>query len=325
MKLRKLTLKNFRCYPELTIEFPSQVTVMVAANGEGKTSILDSLRIAFWPFVSQFDLSRTAYNDPANAIQIDDIHAVRADSSQGRIINEMARQLPCEIAVECEFNNQIHSWMRFRKSEAKRTKTLDDNGVANIKKQAKTLQGNVRNLQETPLDLPLFGYYGTGRLWQHKRLTQSKKNATDKESQKVRTFAYRDCLDPASSYREFEEWFISVYKTAREEQIHALEQGQQLSLQETPYFSLIKVIQDAINTVLEPVGWHDLEFSQMFDESLVLKNKNKGKFKVAQLSDGIKNMLGLVADIAYRCVLLNGHLNKDAAKKTQGESVNNSV
>lgn len=56
----------------------------------------------------------------------------------------------------------------------------------------------------------------------------------------------------------------------------------------------------------------------MFDESLVLKNKNKGKFKVAQLSDGIKNMLGLVADIAYRCVLLNGHLNKDAAKKTQG-------
>src|SRR5690606_20152477 len=143
MKLRKLTLKNFRCYPELTIEFPSQVTVMVAANGEGKTSILDSLRIAFWPFVSQFDLSRTAYNDPANAIQIDDIHAVRADSSQGRIINEMARQLPCEIAVECEFNSQTHSWMRFRKSEAKRTKTLDDKGVANIKKQAKTLQGNV--------------------------------------------------------------------------------------------------------------------------------------------------------------------------------------
>lgn len=318
MKLKKLTLKNFRCYPDLTIEFPSQVTVLVAANGEGKTSILDALRIAFWPFVSQFDLARTAYNDPANGIQIDDVHVLRPDSSHGQINDQIARQLPSEIDISCEFHNESISWTRARRSEAKRSQTVDGEGVSYLKQLAQTLQKEIRNLKDKPVDLPLFGYYGTGRLWQHKRLTQSKKNATDKKSQKVRTFAYRDCLDPASSYREFEEWFISIYKTAREEQIQALEQGQQLGLQDTPYFSLIKVIQDAINTVLAPVGWHDLEFSQSFDASLVLNHETQGKLKVSQLSDGIKNMLGLVADIAYRCVLLNSHLNQNAAKETQG-------
>jgi predicted ATP-dependent endonuclease of OLD family len=75
MKVNKLTLKNFRCYEDLSIELSSRLTVLVAANGEGKISILDALRIAFWPFVSQFDLARTAYNDSANGIQINDVRA----------------------------------------------------------------------------------------------------------------------------------------------------------------------------------------------------------------------------------------------------------
>jgi predicted ATP-binding protein involved in virulence len=47
-------------------------------------------------------------------------------------------------------------------------------------------------------------------------------------------------------------------------------------------------------------------------------NRGQGIFKVSQLSDGIKNMLGMVADIAYRCVLLNSHLGASAAEKTEG-------
>jgi len=39
---------------------------------------------------------------------------------------------------------------------------------------------------------------------------------------------------------------------------------------------------------------------------------------MSQLSDGIKNMIGMIADIAYRCVLLNSHLGKDAARLSTG-------
>lgn len=48
MKIEKLTLKNFRCYADAKITFDPKVTVLVAANGQGKTSVLDALRIAIW-------------------------------------------------------------------------------------------------------------------------------------------------------------------------------------------------------------------------------------------------------------------------------------
>lgn len=210
MNVNKLTFRNFRCYEDLTIEFNSRLTVLVAANGEGKTSILDALRIAVWPFVSQFDLARTAYSDPANGVQIDGVQAT--------------------IAGE---------WPRGRS----------------------------------------------------------------------------DSLDPASNYRQFEDWFISVFRAAREQQRAALEKGGSASLDETPYYTMIRVIQRAINTVLGTVGWQELNYSETHGQALVLFNRDQGIFKVPQLSDGIKNMLGMVAAIALRGVLLNSHLGESAAER----------
>lgn len=317
MRLKKLTLHNFRCYEHVEIVFSTNPTVLVAINGEGKTSILDAVRIALWPFVSQFDLAKSANNDPANGIQIDDVRSVWQENSahKGAVLNEMARQLPCSISVECDFQQKSFNWTRVRESEARRSQTLDGEGCADIKSYAKSLQKQVRNFDQPTQDLPLFGYYGTGRLWQHKRKTNSK---LDKANHKIRTFAYMDCLDPASSFRQFEDWFVGIFKTAREQQLKALEKGEPIALEQTPYYTVIKVIQKAINTVLEPVGWHSLEFSQAYDASLILKNKHQGTFKVSQLSDGIKNVLGMVSDIAYRCVQLNGHLGEHAAERTQG-------
>ena len=76
MKLNLLRLKNFRCYADLEISLHSQLTVLVAENGQGKSTLLDAVRIALWPYVSSFDLSSTGYNDPANSIAIGDARSV---------------------------------------------------------------------------------------------------------------------------------------------------------------------------------------------------------------------------------------------------------
>ena len=36
------------------------------------------------------------------------------------------------------------------------------------------------------------------------------------------------------------------------------------------------------------------------------------------MSDGYRNMIGMIADIAYRCIKLNPHLGVDALKETNG-------
>lgn len=59
MKLKSLTLKNFRCYSSIRLDLHPQLTVLVANNGEGKTTLIDAICIALWPYVSSFDLAQT--------------------------------------------------------------------------------------------------------------------------------------------------------------------------------------------------------------------------------------------------------------------------
>jgi len=82
--------------------------------------------------------------------------------------------------------------------------------------------------------------------------------------------------------------------------------------------SEIANVSDAINIALKIVGWQNPEYSEIFDNEIVLKHPQYGLLKLNQLSDGIQNIFGMVADIAYRCYLLNSHLNENAAKETEG-------
>jgi predicted ATP-binding protein involved in virulence len=320
MKLTTLTLENYRCYQSLSIDLHPQTTVLVANNGQGKTTILDAIRVALWPYVSQFDLAKTAFVDSANTITIDDVRIMKASdlnvATSVGTLDTMARQLPSSVTAFGDYGDGDITWQRYRDSEATKSQTKDDKECRELKKYAKDLQSSVRNLEQTPDTLPIFGYYGTGRLWKEKRLTEAKKgNKSNDES--IRTFAFRDCLDPASSYRQFEEWFTTAYKKVLEHQIQQLQQGATLIEVDPKLKVPVKVVQDAVNKVLKPVGWQHLQFSQR-DESLVLRHERFGVMKAEQLSDGIKNILAMVADIAYRCVLLNSHLGEAAATSSTG-------
>ena len=321
MKLTKIRLDNFRCFEKLDIDLHPDTTILVANNGQGKTTILDAIRVALWPYVSQFDLAKTAYADPANTITIDDVRTIMSVEQKSKAfgaLDEMARQFSSSITTTGEYDSAQITWQRFRDSEAKKSQTKDDAQCKKLKASAKETQQNVRDLNSQPLDLPVFGYYGTGRLWREKRLTGGKKGTTEKNNEQIRTFAYRDCLDPASSFRQFEDWFTSAYIKVMQYQIQQIEQGATFLEVDPALKRPVKVVQDAVNAVLKPVNWQHLQYSETYDKSLVLKHDDLGVMKVSQLSDGIKNVLAMIADIAYRCVLLNGHLGEDAAKKSSG-------
>ena len=320
MKLTRITLENYRCYQSLSIDLHEQTTVLVADNGQGKTAILDAIRVALWPYVSQFDLASSTLVGPGNTITIDDVRIVKASdvSSPATIgvLDEMARQMPCSVKAEGNYGKGETSWERYRDSEATKSRTKGDEPCKELKAYAKQLQQAARNLEAPPQSLPVFGYYGTGRLWKEKRLTEAKKGSKSND-EGIRTFAFRDCLDPASSYRQFEEWFRVAYIKVLENQLQKLQRGATFLDVDPKLKTPVKVVQDAINEVLKPVGWQNLQFG-LQDKALVLRHKDYGVMKAEQLSDGIKNILAMVANIAYRCVLLNGHLGKDAAKESTG-------
>ncbi|MDD2545364.1 MAG: AAA family ATPase [Burkholderiaceae bacterium] len=351
MRIDHITLTNYRCFSKLRVDFHPQMTVLVASNGQGKTTVLDGVKVALWPFVAGFDMGSTT-ND-VTGIHIDDVRREQVRSL------EMDWRLPASISADGFIrveqliqegsllpgpkdwpeSDVVRPWQvhRSRDKIKKGTKTKDafvmgsyeprenDHGLTIFSTYETALKGFAESLQRRifseqpalPDDLPMLGFYGTGRLWSQKKLTTAHEESNP-ETQS-RTFAYRDCLDPASSYKHFAIWFTRAFRSLRDAQIQRIERGQSLTTDMVPDLTApIRAIQQAIDTLLHPhTGWHTLEYSAEFDE-LVLHHDTHGKLMVRQLSDGIRNMLAMVGDIAYRCYKLNAHHGDKAAKQTHG-------
>jgi predicted ATP-binding protein involved in virulence len=79
----------------------------------------------------------------------------------------------------------------------------------------------------------------------------------------------------------------------------------------------LAVVRSAVDKALGPAGWHGLEWD-FAEDTIVARHTEFGRLPVNILSDGIRNMIGLVADIAHRTARLNPHLRESAAVGTPG-------
>ena len=313
IKLTHLTLANFRCFATLNIELSPDLTIFVAENGQGKSTILQACQIALWPFVSSFDLAHAAASLP-DGIGVDDIHLHAMPNG------DLARDLPCQIAARGQVREWDDlEWQQERTSENPAEETQDGGDMAMLRSWARLLQHEIRDDQTSPLTLPVFASYGTGRLAGQQQL---KRNNNEPDSPDnsfyVRTFAYRDCLAPNASYEHFSTWFKWVFKSYRETQIKNREQGLPDDTP-SPWQDTIFVVQQAVDCLLRDItGWHSLEYSISHGEALILRNDQKMVMKLGQLSDGVRGMLALVGDLAYRCIKLNPHLGREAARQASG-------
>lgn len=312
MRLDAITLKNFRCFEDITINFDQKLTVMVAVNGAGKTTVLDAVRIALWPYLNSFDLAHNGVNDSANSITIDDVtKAVVSEDGEARL-------LPSKITVHGEALG-VTAWCRVREKESPNSKTLDDMGAKELRKLALQVQSQLRTPDSLTDDLPVFGYYGTGRLWSNKKEKKKTVTRTEIDNTLIRTYGYMDCLDPASSYRAFEKWFIKTLSGHAAEIGKIVKRDGRLNLYyETKFSNRIEVIQKALNTVLASTDYQTVDLNFDAERLEMYNHRTDITLRVDQLSDGIRNMVGMVADIAYRCYQLNPHLGARAALDAKG-------
>ncbi|WP_100752976.1 AAA family ATPase [Vibrio salilacus] len=317
MKIEKLELKNFRAFKHFECQFGTGVNVLVGLNGFGKTSVLDAIAIGYGQFSGGFETSkdRGILNSDIRIAK----HTVGAgeleagDSFSGAEKFTMERQFPVEVQVTVHEGDDYHfpsSWSRSRNTLKGRTTQVKE-----LKAVAQDLQKSVQN--NGKVVLPLLSYYGTGRLWKEKRLTEKKNPAHQTNS---RLDGYMDCLDPESTYSAFAQWLRveTIAEYERKMQIieeHGLEGA--VVYGSTIRGKLLKAITNAVNIVLAPSGWSNIRYSATTKE-VIATHKDQGDVPVSYLSDGVRNMLGMVADIAYRAVRLNPHLAENAVNDTSG-------
>lgn len=307
MKIDCISLKNFRCFEEIDIPLHRNLTVIIAQNGIGKTTILDALRIVLWPYVRAFNTK--TQKDLGNSISKHDvtIYNHKHYSSVG---------LPSVVCVSGDFLG-LTKWSRFRDE---RNVLKEDVGCGKISSKAKQINVALTSKDDVTVDLPVLGYYGTGRLWSFKKSMPhlvEKKSSNKSIPASDRRTGYINCLDPASSYRICERWLKSVFMSYQMDMNAYYQRYQTLPIEiESEAKPIMELVQRSLDTILGGSNYRQLQlFINPITENLelgMLDIKRDIILPIDQLSDGVRNAISLVLDIIYRCVKVNPHLRGDA-------------
>jgi predicted ATP-binding protein involved in virulence len=293
MRIDRIQIKNFKCFEDETFHLDSRFTVFIGDNAKGKTSVLDALAIAAGSFLRGIDVAR----QEARSIEKSEIRNISID-------NQPRPQLPVVIAAFGEVGGKEikDGWYRNVDKISPKTTTRYA-GAKNIEKVASDM------LQESRIKggvtFPVLAYHGTGRLWaQHE---EKRKTVYRQEGEGVER-AYANCLSPKSSSKEFLSW----YKTYEDE-------IRKFGLETEKLF--LETFNNCIMSMIPERHWEEMAFSFKDDDLAGIFTTPEGRREkrlFSQLSDGYRNMIGMVADIAYRCIKLNPHLGVNAIVETPG-------
>jgi predicted ATP-binding protein involved in virulence len=308
MQIRSLSLKNYRCFPQLKppVEFHEKITVLAAVNGRGKSSILDAIAIALSPYSSS---SHFEHGDTKNIYKTDaTLKSIPITNDPDTSPTTPESQFP--VLLDAEFildGSKVTSRLELTSSKG-RTKPKDAKALAShAEKLADQLKGEI---PANSVMLPVVGYYGTGRLHAQKRLTEKKKGVSI-HNPRSRTMGYQDCLSPESTYKYFVEWMARTTKAHLQE----LDPGYKAANPQV-YQQRLDGVRNAIQAVLDGQQWTDLRYTAAEDELTVFDGKKR--LPLALLSDGLRSIIAMIGDLAYRCIQINPALGAEAPVKTPG-------
>lgn len=297
-----LTLKRYRCFSKIEVALDPRLTLITAPNGKGKTALLDAVAISLRLFVDTLLKKGSSKGFARDDIQL-------KVSPGGTMENFLPRE-PTTLQATGFFWGKRIAWSRELKYASPGSTTTYKDAKQLCLIAEKLLDSNPctdsvdEEIETERAEFPLISYYGTGRLYSLIKSTSKKKPG------KSRLDGYVDCLDPNSSYKAFLAWFGPMNREAQAEKQTGLRSGHQAEQR-------IKAVSTVITKVLSPTGWCDLRWD-FVDQEPIAYHADGSILPVRLLSDGVRNMLAMAADMAFRCSQLNAHLGEDAAALTPG-------
>lgn len=299
MKLKNIKISNYRCFKDAEIDFDDHITLVVGKNGAGKTAILDAVAVSVSTFLLGIDggVSRSILKDDAR-YEFHDLN--------GTIDPQHQFPVSIESIGNCRNKEEV-KWVRSLNSENGKTTIKGAGELISIAK--KTQEMIMRGYQT--LILPLISYYGTGRLYAQKKEKRNIKSLTEFKRQ----VGYVDCMAAESNEKLMLNWFQS-------QTLKSLQEQQKTGILERPL--LLKTVEKAICRSFERISGAR-NASLIFDldtHRLVLEfetaDGDAQKFAMEEMSDGYKNTLSMIGDIAYRMAVLNPTLGDQVLEKTPG-------
>ncbi len=279
MRIKKLELKNFRGFEDLTIDFPEGeggLAVFVGVNGSGKTSVVEALGFMFQEFVVEF--FGVTSNNPISF------------SNSDININDS------EIKISIAGNNlKINDWapetfnMVFTKDFTREVFSPKNTGKSML---------TVLSKNET-INVSILTFYRTSRI-------------VEQEEEKIirlpsaQSEAFHNAFDKRINFSGFINWFIE--QTNIENQLKIDKENFEES---NPKLDSIRSALSRFLSSFPYAKFSSLRVgtsprsNRFTSKQVVLIDKNALPLEINQLSEGERMTLMLVADIAYRLSVAN--------------------
>lgn len=285
MRLKKVTLNNFRCFEKLEVDLHPRLTVLVGDNGAGKTAVLDGIAIALSPILTY--LSSANQRLTGRGILDSDFRIL--PQAQGGYWRNTVDATQLEVETDDGLTWDVR--------RASRTGKLPANGIGQSELKNR-LQGVADSYaQPVPQATPVIAYYGAGRGYIEvpRRLHQSKVNY------EYPSAALVDALNSYSNFREVLAWFD-------QEEATELRQNKGAPITDINPSHTLSAVRKAIVELLRG-DYKNPQFTAQ--HRFVIERKADGtQLLVDQLSQGYQSMLALAMDFSRRLAIANRHANE---------------
>ena len=282
MILKRLTLQNFRLMESLSLDFGRRLTLLIGANGSGKTSILDGIAIGLGAALTHLpDVSGQTFKKYGD-------------------IRQTNNQLAPFARVFIETGSGL-KWDRIQRRDKSASTSQNIPKGYGLKELEHYLNQQVIDPSNDGVgfDLPMFAYYGVSRALLNVPL--SRKGFPKKHR---RFEALAGALQANSRFKSAFIWFYN-----QENEEHRL-QKQHKSFEYTLHE--LDVVRQAITRMFSDITEPHITLNPL---SLVVTHGGEC-LNIAQLSDGYKTLLGLVIDLSSRMAMANPHLNDPLAAES---------
>ena len=265
MKIEKLTLTNFRSASDISLEFNDKLNLFVGINGAGKSTILDALSISLSWLTKRIERP----NGRGFQIADTDITAQASYSS---------------IAIECK-SDDTYRWQI--------CKSATGNCACEIKSSLKQAYSLAEKVQQSE-SWPVVVYYPVSRCAAVPKHISTKSKESD---------IYDGSLTSKVDYEALFEWMQRRDNIQNQKLAEAIKKHKgdiaKLDIQQDQSLEMVKQVVEKFMPDITGI-----RIEREPQATLVLE-KNGKSLSFEQLSDGEKNIIALVGDIARRLAMCN--------------------
>lgn len=272
------------------------MNIVIGKNASGKTTVLEAATVILGAYLTAFKEyvpSRFGHN-----ISDSDVLKKSLKPVKNIAVTATIQQFPCKVSSRFMWDKSIKNCIRSLEKEGGRTKFIGKN---EMRETVEAWEKAIKAADGSDADqvYPLVLYLSSARLWNENRTGEMDRIPG-------RTDAYQRCLDPKRGNQTSFEYIKLLGNLAAEEN-----DGHPLPAYEV----IMDAVKYSLKEELDP--GQQVLYSSRYGE-IAVKNPDGTVINFSALSDGYRNVIKIVTDIATKMCILNPYLGKETLKRTPG-------